>query len=109
VTSRGMTLNQALRSRGYYTQTCDCRRARFMPHKAILSAGKVVTCGDAEAVWTWLHEQEATRNPNGDGLGGPFLCPHCGRWVPEEQGAADDRPEACDDCWARLEEQKESA
>jgi hypothetical protein len=29
-----------------------------------------------------------------------FLCPRCRRRVPWCFGAADSRPELCDDCWA---------
>lgn len=29
-----------------------------------------------------------------------YVCPWCGRRRPWEDGAADDMPEACDDCWS---------
>lgn len=29
-----------------------------------------------------------------------YVCPWCGRRVPWENGAGDDMPEACDQCWA---------
>jgi len=30
-----------------------------------------------------------------------FTCDVCKRRVPWSQGAADDMPEACDDCWCK--------
>lgn len=60
-----------------------------------------------------IHVPDKTWDPNGqvvegwDALVGErivFLCPHCGCWCDADIGGADDRPEACDPCWHRLEQ-----
>jgi hypothetical protein len=36
-----------------------------------------------------------------------FLCPGCEREVPYENGACDDMPELCDDCWLHVTDVRE--
>jgi hypothetical protein len=41
-------------------------------------------------------EHDADRLPR---LRGTFVCAHCTRRVPIDEGASDCQPSVCDDCW----------
>lgn len=40
---------------------------------------------------------------------GTFVCSECQRETPNSEGAADDMPEACDDCWFKAHDGEDVA
>lgn len=65
---------------------CDCQAGAPIAHRR--HGGPLGIC-------------DYTPNPIGPPV---YLCPSCRRFFPWCRGAASDRPELCDDCWADASE-----